>query len=351
MNKTVVVKTLSDDEFNMYGDKLYADNDELTPFQNPNFINLIGVGTNIRKPIRHLLYKKQFLGVFRNGEPVLIAPLFIKKDPNQLLVVLAGHFSSATNLDFIYSKNVDWSDYDNLFSFIRNKFGKEIKVSLDRLYYKSRTYILLKENVREISEIESKCVSIKICDSRDEWYSGLSKSARQNIRTSYNRLNTDDIKMEFVPYFKELPAHNIILDETKLFSERICEHLHYSESKKNIVKHALFLMKRNDKTLKALNNQNEYIGGTVYLNGELAAYCQGLVRNDGRAIIVRLSANSKLSRYSPGGLLINEFMKEFEKHSSGVVFNEFDLARGQEKYKYTYGGVEYYNYSVEMILK
>ena len=46
---------------------------------------------------------------------------------------------------------------------------------------------------------------------------------------------------------------------------------------------------------------------------------------------------------APGGLILNEVIKSVcEKYS---FIRSIDLSRGNEAYKYTYGGVEHYNYT------
>lgn len=66
-----------------------------------------------------------------------------------------------------------------------------------------------------------------------------------------------------------------------------------------------------------------------------------VVGNDGKILVPRLSINMDYRRYSPGGLLINETIK----YISLKEFREFDLQRGDESYKYNYGGTDYQNHS------
>jgi len=52
----------------------------------------------------------------------------------------------------------------------------------------------------------------------------------------------------------------------------------------------------------------------------------------------------KYGVYCPGGLLINETIKAIGAQNKADIIS-LDLSRGDEKYKYTYGGGEHYNYS------
>jgi len=62
-------------------------------------------------------------------------------------------------------------------------------------------------------------------------------------------------------------------------------------------------------------------------------------------LIPLLTINGAFSRFSPGGILITETIKFLiENHD----YKYFDLSRGDEKYKYAYGGKEHFNYSYEI---
>ena len=60
-----------------------------------------------------------------------------------------------------------------------------------------------------------------------------------------------------------------------------------------------------------------------------------------------LAINSRYSQYSPGGILITEEVKKMiMQHQMGY----FDLSRGNEKYKFDYGGTLHTNHWYEFCL-
>lgn len=61
----------------------------------------------------------------------------------------------------------------------------------------------------------------------------------------------------------------------------------------------------------------------------------------GGIVVPKLAIDTEFGKYSPGGILLAEFMK---RHSNTFV----DLSRGNEPYKEVYGGQLYYNYSIKL---
>lgn len=73
---------------------------------------------------------------------------------------------------------------------------------------------------------------------------------------------------------------------------------------------------------------------------------QGFISNhDNVAVIPRLAINSAFNVYCPGGLLITDTIKWLIENSS---VRNLDLSRGNESYKYVYGGTEHYNFDFIM---
>ena len=103
------------------------------------------------------------------------------------------------------------------------------------------------------------------------------------------------------------------------------------------------LLKTKDSLTKALLEYRDKLFSGIFLNNVLVASLNGVVSNDGKAIITRLSVNKEYGVYCPGGLLINETIKTLCNGKNTI--KSLDLSRGGEQYKYDYGGVEHYNYT------
>lgn len=171
----------------------------------------------------------------------------------------------------------------------------------------------------------------------DEYFKKLSKSVRQNIRTAYNRLSSDDNTVEIKVFAgdDELPIDDII----NLYSQR--------HEKKYAVKTGFlkkwFLKTQSFATQLYLHSPNA-LTFVLYINGSMAAFMSGLSGNC-RLIIPRLSIDETFKRYSPGMLLVIEAIKYLIKSTDIRVL---DLSQGQEQYKYNLGAVEHLSYRFKL---
>lgn len=79
--------------------------------------------------------------------------------------------------------------------------------------------------------------------------------------------------------------------------------------------------------------------------GELcAAFNYGIDTAHDRVVMMAVATNDKFSRYSPGMLLIEEFIKEsINKKKYKII----DFTRGNERYKYSMGGKEHFNVTID----
>lgn len=317
--------------------QIYNKNNVLTPYQSYEFLSEIKLGKNDRNPFETIGYKEQNFVLFdENMHPIAIAPFYSKKKNGKYNILFRGHISSTGHLDFIYKSNFSYDDYVYMMNEIK-KYYKSGTINFDRISENSLVYkYALKEKKYHMEG--SVLVTIKLPGEYEEWFSSLRKSVRQNIRTAYNRMKKDKKEYKYELYYKNAPQGKVEEDIVKLFSRRLCDH---SKINSKIVEKVLYLLKRkNPMTLGIINNP-EYIGATLYIDDVLVAYFEGFVSNDNRILVPRLSINVDYGRYSPGGILINETMKKIIKEKN---ISEFDLQRGNEPYKYSYGGIEYLNY-------
>ena len=183
----------------------------------------------------------------------------------------------------------------------------------------------------------SRNVRIDIKSSAQDWFSGLSKSIRQNIRTSYNRAATDGVVFDFkMERGKDLPKATVrkIMDtyvsRRKGFSDGL------SKPKELMIRYCHY-------NTRAMTRLDTSIVATLWHGDTLAAFWSGYFSPAGESVTVpRLAIIPLFGRYSPGSILIHESIKEF--HESYPQIRVFDLSSGTEKYKYDMGGVEYNTY-------
>ena len=165
-------------------DLMYCDNKYLSPYTDYDFLNRIIKSSNIRLKKRFKRCRFVNYVLYKNDEPIYIAPLFFDKKGKVLF--LAGHFNSVGHIDFIYKKDVTKQDFDYLIEALMSNY-KNCSIHLDRISQFSKTFLFLSEN-KQIPIKKEICVKIDFSN-YDGWFQSLHKGRRQNIRTAYNRIN------------------------------------------------------------------------------------------------------------------------------------------------------------------
>lgn len=198
-------------------------------------------------------------------------------------------------------------------------------------------------------EKERPCVKIELYENNkqstvyDGWYRSLSKSSRQNLRTAYNRLNKDIKQYEF-KIIKRVPLR--LKFHLYLLSCQRSAQINNEDFNTNldIKKRILTVVGMYFSIFFHLINRNERTSVAVLLvEHSLAAFMIILDEKNG-VVVPKLAINSDYSRYSPGCILISEYLKQVNHNSV------FDLSRGAEPYKKAMGGVVYYNYGYNFFL-
>lgn len=193
--------------------------------------------------------------------------------------------------------------------------------------------------------VDNKTIN-NVCISFGEDYSvynkSLSKSTRQNLRTAYNRLDTDGRNIEL----KVLYGGDKSLDY-KPFLTLYCQR---HSTRYNVQTNRLkkwFLLHLNFSTVNYIKNHN---GLTIalYIDGKLASFMSGMLGRQNEYVVPRLSINDEYGFYSPGMILINEAIKYFMSNTS---VRHLDLSLGEEPYKYKMGGTVHYTHSFKLELK
>lgn len=323
-------------------ESIYSRNSQLTPYQSWEYLTSTGKGFTARHPLNMVGIKEKNFVLYVDGTPKAIAPLLVKNKNSKREVFLRGHFTGAGNLDFVFLNDFTFEKFELFVREINKSLGCPVWM-IDRISEKSITYSYWK-NISEIYKGKATkeiCVEIPCDVTYDDWYKNLSKSTKQNIRTSYNRLKTDGKNVRYKAFFNQRIPSNLFKDIMVVASKRAIE---YDGRNQKWLWRLYYPLKCIDPVIKYLRRNENCFFSAVWIDGFLAASLIGIPSNDGRMIIPRLSYSSDFQRYSPGGILVNETMKELCTLSK---YNSFDLSRGEEKYKYTYGGIEHYIWDFE----
>ena len=298
---------------------LYNSNDELSPCCSFDFSKAICSDLVYRMKAR---IKPEVFGISMNGNVVMIAALAKCSDGYRMLADCNGsEYNQLT-----YSKDLS---IDNLARCIR---------ALREYIHTPLIFNMLPSwggNLQALNQLGA--TTLRLIDNatirlapfgndHSTYIASLSKNARQNLRTAYNRLQRDGYVAQLHVTSKVTVQQ--LSKAIDLYSSRHAIRYGISDSWLR-----RFYLKHFNYSTKALQNSPEARHAILTINGELAAFMMGYERN-GRWIIPRLSVDDKWKFYSPGILLIDKVTEWLQTNRSNP---ELDLALGNEPYKYQMG--------------
>lgn len=280
--------------------------------------------------------KKKFVGRFYSfydeGECVMIVPVahYLKGRDAELLANVNGlNYCDVLVADEKYVKPalaMMAKDYDTL--------------SCSKVLERSLLYSAMKDSVDADRTMNNVCINFE--DDYEAYNKSLSKSTRQNLRTAYNRLNSDGKELSFKVMFGGGNSFDY-----KPFIELYCERhaARYGVQTSGIKK--WFLLHQSFATLNYTKNPRG-LTMALCIDGQLAAFMSGMLGLKHEYVVPRLSINDEFGFYSPGMLLLNEAVKYFMKETE---VRHLDLSQGEEPYKYKMGGDAHLSHSFKLDLK
>ncbi len=194
----------------------------------------------------------------------------------------------------------------------------------------SPLYVRLKD-VAKVIRID-KNVKIVFGDDFNEYIKSLSKSVRQNLRTSVNRLKRDGHTLQLKAFYG---GDKQIAHEMKRCL-RIYEKRHFERYGVKTPKWKAWLLYHQHFATRNYLLLPTALTLVLYIDGEVAGFMSGLLGNAGQFVVPRLSINSDFLFYSPGMLLVQEAVRYFVENTHVRCL---DLAKGEELYKYKMGGM------------
>ena len=273
----------------------------------------------------------------------IIAPLWVLRHSlfwpfNRKGVYLLGREGSSDYLNLIYKDfNIE------AFNFILQELSKKYHVHTFK-------FELLKEGTSLYDFIQKKnivrdhrliSVSLNLPSSEEFYLKMLSKSSKQNLRTANNRLKKDNKKLEF------------LLDDLTV-DKSLCLKIKNSRLKKKNYEPNIIKAIKNwifKKITIRFPNYNPFLTEveshimSAYCDGELAAFFNYGVDPYRKCInIMTAGTNETYARYSPGMLLMYEFIKYTINNNNDIKV--IDFTRGNEHYKYALGGQNHIIHSI-----
>lgn len=316
--------------------KLYENNKHLTAYQSDKYAE-IAFHYYLPYAIK-LGVIPFFLEVLEDNETVMIIPLAKNMFKNEYS--LFGDRSGYGYLDFIYSENIEEDTINKCFEKLKDMFkGSTLIFSRMREDSLICRYLLMDY---EFVSKES-CVKIDMESSYNQYYETLSKNTRQNIRTSYNRIQKEGKEINIKMFYKQSLPEKQLSDIIELYLKR--RNKRYELSGGLISK---IFLKNFDIGSVAMKKNDNYVHFILYIDDSIAAFYNGFLSLNEKIITVpRLAINDEFARFSPGILLLNE---SFKTIIDSNLAKEIDLMQGDEKYKYSMGGETHYCYQFKLKL-
>lgn len=238
---------------------------------------------------RHIvnMIRKRYIPIYcevkENGKTVMIAPLFQKRRKNGEKVFTSFIGLTGFNIyDFAYKQSTSAEDIKRYLEFMMGELDAS-QLLMDDIPENSKLYAainLMREKGYQVSLEPKENVNIHIGTDYDAYFKSLSKHSRQNIRTAYNRLNTDgkSFRMEYIRG-KKLDR-NMLNRLLRVYFDRRSSKYSVSESPIRAM-----YMKYLDFSTAYQQNWPDNIYSVIYIDGEIAAFMSGIICEDGKRAI------------------------------------------------------------------
>lgn len=271
--------------------------------------------------------KPIFVVAYENGSAKCIAPIMVFNKPEKVIRML-GYNTNAGYLDFIYEDS------------------KYVAPTVEHIKSKYPEHVLEFTFVHETSKLCSMGERIQefanyaiTLHGHDTWFRGLSKSTRQNIRTAYNRLKTDGHEYSIEVYHAhELNLEKKISRVNDIYWRR---RVIWTGKESEYSRYNRMVFPKRDAIYQSLRKKENTVLVVLNIDDREAAFFMGLQYENG-ICIPRLAIDVEYSRYSPGLVLINEYLKSVQIDGQYT----FDLCRGEEGYKTALNGEKTFSYKV-----
>lgn len=184
---------------------------------------------------------------------------------------------------------------------------------------------------------ESYHVPLDAFPTYDDYIASLGKNIYKNIRKAYNHLTTDGRQITLTVYDHDhQPSWRMLVKIWTLYYRRKLAWRNRQPSAwRNMVARLRARWQSwaglHTKSMKQLHESRLYV---LTIDGAVAAFMH-VYLHEGHALMPKLAIDIGYSRYSPGILLVIETIRLLS--AQGAV--DFDMCRGDERYKKEVGGI------------
>ena len=284
----------------------------------------------------HFFINTEYISVSYKGEVKLILPLMIDK-LNKRLRFLTGRISGICNIVCPYKDSTAKELIHVALSYMKDTFKGGWLYKFRDIPIRSLLIEVLKEEGEKCWDKCSYHVPVEVFESYDAYLSSLGKNIYKNIRKAYNHLTTDGKTMSLQCYTSDNPPNRGLL--RNLWSIYYRRMLAWDNHNDTLLRKILCKAKalkqtvtgRQTESMFRLKESELYV---LTIDDKIAAFMHTYVHNQ-HVLMPKLAIDISFSRYSPGILLIQEAMKQYIKRG----IKDFDMCRGDERYKIEVGGI------------
>lgn len=286
--------------------------------------------TCITRKINKLIYFK--VNSCNTSATQIIGFFYVTRTTKGQVITFSHLLGPSDYYDFIYKDDTPSAMITSVVKQIQKDFNAT-EIRFAHVKNTSKTVVLFNDS-GEFSKTTLDCVEINLPEDYEIYLQSLSKNVKQNLRTAYNRMEKNNVvyklaisgrddynTIDFNLLKKKYHERNAYRKETIYWKSKIYKKLDY-----------LFRDELDMFDYEQLKN-TDFTLAILEINGELAAYFFGFKRLN-KIEINRVVINDVFKFYSPGMLLINEFIKVGIRDKLEVI----DLTVGDEKYKFDLGG-------------
>lgn len=247
---------------------IYLDNNGLSPYMDSDFMNIykktMWVGRK-RWSKKLVIYLCEL-----SSRKIVICPILEGKDD----AYIGGDLCASGYLDFLYPSNMDNKDFTEMFILLQQKLKGKV-LHLNKLNEKSKLQQFLAQNYDQIGERQI-CVNISLPETIDQYYHSLSKSVRQNYRTSINRMARENKEWRIEVAIGKKVDSKLQYEQMQIYFKREAERLKKKLS--TIQKFVKGNLNPITQAVKALHNN---INGCLFIDGNVAGFLAGVITGDG----------------------------------------------------------------------
>ena len=192
---------MKNEKFNLLKDnwKLFEDNFNCSPIQYYEYNKRLH--NHYYYYIVRYFEKPFFVAFYDNKKCIAIAPLAKRTTLHGTKIFNFGNCPTIAIYDWLYSKDITTEQIEYCIELLKDKYQK---IQFNHVNKSSLLYNVLSKKYNIVNTQDNVMINVT---NYDDYFNGLSKSSKQNIRTAYNRMTRNNLEFTIEKYAAgEIPA-------------------------------------------------------------------------------------------------------------------------------------------------